>query len=269
MQTNERAGAAPYPGRLLRRGSTGNDVKTLQYYLDMVREYTYDSLGFLRVDGIFGSGTESTVRQYQTLKGLAADGIVGPATWRALAADYNAIPDTATEVYPGAPLTRGSTGVAVVTMQTKLAALAPTYTALNTPAIDGIFGQDTANATRLFQKQFGLAGDEIIGENTWYAVINTALRAAAGNPVAVQTRYPGAVLRSGSSGDSVRFVQSYMNRVSTANGLGFPVVEVDGRFGAKTAQLVTAFQLHYGLNADGVVGSGTWTRMLSEYNNTL
>lgn len=36
------------------------------------------------VDGRFGDGTENAVRQFQTSKGLMADGIVGQQTWAAL-----------------------------------------------------------------------------------------------------------------------------------------------------------------------------------------
>ena len=41
--------------------------------------YGYRNTG--SVDGVFGSGTHQDVRSYQTLRGLSADGIVGPNTW--------------------------------------------------------------------------------------------------------------------------------------------------------------------------------------------
>jgi GH25 family lysozyme M1 (1,4-beta-N-acetylmuramidase) len=60
----------------LRRGDEGQQVKVLQKLL-----------GGLTVDGIFGAGTETAVKAYQTTKGLTADGICGPLTWDALLGD--------------------------------------------------------------------------------------------------------------------------------------------------------------------------------------
>jgi len=57
---------------LLKNGSTGDDVKTLQTRLG------------LSADGIFGSGTEASVKTWQSQNGLTADGIVGDATWAQL-----------------------------------------------------------------------------------------------------------------------------------------------------------------------------------------
>ena len=54
---------------VLRKGSKGNAVKELQEFLE------------INADGIFGAGTESVVKKWQTLNGLSADGIVGPKTW--------------------------------------------------------------------------------------------------------------------------------------------------------------------------------------------
>lgn len=71
------------PNSILRQGSRGQDVITLQYLLDVVSEY-YPSVPAPAQDGIFGSGTAQAVTAFQTAAGISADGIVGPATWRAL-----------------------------------------------------------------------------------------------------------------------------------------------------------------------------------------
>lgn len=62
----------------LRVGSRGDDVVALQKKL---RNWGYYSGS---VDGIFGSGTERAVRYFQRRNGLTADGVVGPATAKAL-----------------------------------------------------------------------------------------------------------------------------------------------------------------------------------------
>ena len=58
---------------VLKKGSRGDDVKTLQQFLG------------LSADGIFGSGTEAAVKKWQKENGLSADGIVGPNTWSSMA----------------------------------------------------------------------------------------------------------------------------------------------------------------------------------------
>jgi len=54
---------------LLKVGSKGKEVKELQEFLE------------IGADGIFGKGTESSVKKWQSENGLVADGIVGPITW--------------------------------------------------------------------------------------------------------------------------------------------------------------------------------------------
>ena len=61
-----------------RQGDTGQAVRTIQ---DKLKRWGYYDGS---VDGIFGSGTASAVRYFQRSNGLTADGIVGPATLRAL-----------------------------------------------------------------------------------------------------------------------------------------------------------------------------------------
>jgi rare lipoprotein A (peptidoglycan hydrolase) len=63
--------------RVLRKGTAGNDVKTLQILLTR-RGFEIPSTGY------FGPITGRKVRRFQRSRGLAADGIVGPMTRGAL-----------------------------------------------------------------------------------------------------------------------------------------------------------------------------------------
>ena len=62
----------------LRVGSSGEEVKTLQTKLTRWGYYTGS------IDGVFGSGTKKAVIAFQKKNGLTPDGIVGPATLKAL-----------------------------------------------------------------------------------------------------------------------------------------------------------------------------------------
>ena len=61
-----------------RQGSSGSAVRTIQTKLKNWGYYNG------AVDGIFGSQTTEAVKYFQRKNGLTADGIVGPATMRAL-----------------------------------------------------------------------------------------------------------------------------------------------------------------------------------------
>jgi hypothetical protein len=68
-------------------GDRGSSVGWVQSYLDVTP-----------VDGEFGPKTDQAVQDYQVLKGLSVDGVVGPATWAQLNEDFD-LP-----VYPPPPL---------------------------------------------------------------------------------------------------------------------------------------------------------------------
>ena len=80
--TNIGIGTVP-PSTVLRQGSRGNDVLTLQYLLNVISEF-YPGIPRVAQDGIFGSGTNQAVVAFQQLRQLTPDGIVGAATWQAL-----------------------------------------------------------------------------------------------------------------------------------------------------------------------------------------
>lgn len=62
----------------LKKGASGNITKLLQ---EKLVKLGYTTNG---VDGIFGNGTYSAVREFQKTRGLSIDGVVGQNTWRKL-----------------------------------------------------------------------------------------------------------------------------------------------------------------------------------------
>ena len=87
------ADASTLGARVLKKGKRGDDVVTLQRVLTMKG---YDLGG---ADGVFGRRTKLAVKRFQRRRGLTADGIVGPATTRALARTWGT--RTATYYGPG------------------------------------------------------------------------------------------------------------------------------------------------------------------------
>jgi len=66
----------------IKKGAKGDVVKKLQTMLNSVNN------AGLTVDGDFGSGTETAVKNFQIANGLTADGVVGSKTWTALTEKY-------------------------------------------------------------------------------------------------------------------------------------------------------------------------------------
>lgn len=79
QKAENKAESVVYDMKTLRVGSTGTQVKVLQWLLNHTTDYTSGV-----VDGIFGTKTLAAVRQFQKAKGLTVDGIVGKKTWQKL-----------------------------------------------------------------------------------------------------------------------------------------------------------------------------------------
>ena len=77
--------------------------------------------------------------------------------------------------------------------------------------------------------------------------------------------YPGYPLQNGSSGNYVTVLQVMLNRI----GQNYPAIPrispVDGVFGSQTEAAVKKFQSIFNLTPDGIVGQGTWYKLVSLY----
>ena len=183
------------------------------------------------------------------------------------------------ESYPGTPLSVGSTGVDVRTMQRQLNRIAKDYPFLGTQEVDGIFGQNTKTIVQKFQKQFSLTQDGIVGKSTWYKIsyIYVSVKDLAeltsegekpngDNQPNVEGSWPGVYYRVGSRGDNVKRIQFYLNTVGDFDS-SIEEISVDGIFGAGTERAVKEFQEASNLTPDGVVGQGTWDALYKQYSS--
>ncbi len=76
-----------WPGYNLTVGSTGDKVRQMQEQLNRIAQ-VYTSIPQIAVDGIFGENTRRAVEQFQSVFGLARDGIVGFKTWYKISQIY-------------------------------------------------------------------------------------------------------------------------------------------------------------------------------------
>lgn len=183
-----------YPGTPLRQGSTGPNVVVLQVALNRIAQ-SYPAIPKIpAADGIFGSRTAATVRAFQQIFGLTADGIVGPATWYAIVRLYTAVTSLselrsqgqqfyAISWSPPGSLQTGDTGEKVRLLQYMLSVLSSYIPSIPNLTVDGIYGPRTRAAVLAAQRRFQLPETGSVDNTTWdeiydqYSGIeNTSLR---------------------------------------------------------------------------------------------
>ena len=169
---------ASYPGTALRVGSTGLNVETIQSWLNRIRRNYPAIPAITDAAGTFGDSTRAAVTKFQNIFGLAADGIVGKATWYKISRIYAGVTRLAEldsegitlgigTVPPNAVLRRGSGGQDVITLQYLLDVVSEYYPTVPAPSQDGIFGSATERAVLAFQRATGLLADGIVGAAAW------------------------------------------------------------------------------------------------------
>lgn len=90
----------------------------------------------------------------------------GESLYIATAEEVSGVPSS----YPGYDLEVGSFGESVLTIQEQLNAIAESYPAIPQVAEDGIYGNGTANAVRIFQSIFNLPQTGVVDYRTWYRI---------------------------------------------------------------------------------------------------
>jgi peptidoglycan hydrolase-like protein with peptidoglycan-binding domain len=131
-------------------GNRGSAVRLLQRRLGIA------------ADGIFGPGTRRALKRFQRAHGMTADGIAGPATWSALGLrGHHPLLKRGRSHHHRRSHHRShsSRGSAVRLLQRRLGI-----------AADGVFGPGTKRALKRFQRAHGMVADGIAGPATWSAL---------------------------------------------------------------------------------------------------
>ena len=136
--------------RLIRTGDQGPQVRDVQQRLARLIEPG------LPVDGSFGPTTVHAVRRFQRLRGLEADGVVGPETWRGLVEAGFSLGDRL--LWRSGTMMRGDD---VRGLQARLNELG-----FDAGPEDGLFGPLTHRAVEEFQRNAGLEVDAVVGPAT-------------------------------------------------------------------------------------------------------
>ena len=268
-----------YPGTALRVGSTGQDVRRMQMYLNRISGNWWIP-AIRNPNGVFGEDTRATVVAFQQLFNLTPDGVIGPITWYEITRVYVAARNLAELISEGQrysignnpPTTvvrLGARGEAVVELQFLLNFIASFYPELPFVVESGVYREADRAAVIEFQTRFGLAPDGVVGPLTWgrlyevYRRIRNTVPLPPADPSIPP--FPGIPLQNGTRSDDVRLMQTYLNAIGRFN----PSIEhltVDGIFGPRTQAAVREFQRLFGLTQDGIIGRDTWYRIVDEFN---
>lgn len=268
-----------YPGIELKVGSIGNDVKSLQIYLNRISGNYPAIPKIAATDGVFGSDTEEAVRKFQEIFGLEVTGTVSRATWYKITYIYTSVKHIAELDSEGVrfeeiaqqfteDLKIGMQSIEVSMLQYYLAVIGAYYEAVTPVDITGYFGEMTENSVKSFQRVFGLPQTGEVDRETR----NDLYRAYQGIVESVPpiytdvALYPGTVLREGVSGESVKIIQEYLSLINKTYP-NIPAVSNTGYFGPLTRQSVTAFQNQFGINPTGIVGAVTWNKIAGVYSD--
>ncbi len=150
----------------------------------------------------------------------------------------------------------GYSGIAVAKLQNYLNNLRSIYSSIPTLSEDGIFGNRTEAAVRIFQQNTGLTADGVVGTLTWDKIISKYKTIS--NPTPSFPTHYQAPLEYGSSGLDVQKMQGYLNQITAPT----TPITADGNFGAATHAKVIYYQKANNLIQDGRIGTNTWDSII-------
>lgn len=134
---------------------------------------------------------------------------------------------------------------------------------------DGIFGSNTADAVRQFQRQEGLPDNGIVDHDTWNAIATEAAAVEERNaaPLGLGVYRQGQTpLQEGDVGDDVTILQIILRYLGSLYSDLPSVDQPDGRYSSNTAAVIRAIQQRSGLPITGITDKATWNAIVRLYD---
>lgn len=167
------------PGYSIALGATGKSVRSIQTWLKRIALFDDHIPDIGPVDGIFGLQTQSGVLAFQNRYGLIPSGGVDLDTWNRLQEVQKALlpyfpaAKEREESFPGI-LKIGTNGEKTRLVQNRLNLLGSLYREIPLLVCDGVYGPQTANGVRTFQRLFGIDATGMVDAQTWEQMLTAA-----------------------------------------------------------------------------------------------
>ncbi len=267
-----------YPGFPIQLGTTGDFARMIKIQLNRIAQ-NYPAIPVITDDSVFFTvETERAVSKFQEIFDLVPSGIVDKATWYKIKYLYNAVKNIA-DLYSEGISVDEATLIYNPTLQygDKGNYLLPLNYLLNTVAyfdssdipflnLQGPeFTKDTQQMVIAFQNKYNITTNGIVDANTWKALKEAYDQTLAMIPKEylsnIDELYPGLFLSKGMEGDNIINLQRFLYLICEKSH-DIPGVKVNGIFDSLTEQSVKAIQRRYNLEENGVVGPGTWYRIV-------
>lgn len=137
--------------------------------------------------------------------------------------------------------------------------------------LDGIYGRETQDAVREFQRRQGLAESGVADSETWDALVrsfkSTEVRRAPAEPLQIVLQ-PFQVIALNEKNLHVYLVQGMLSALGNVY-FELPPLDLTGILDAPTAQGLRLIQKSAGLEETGELDKETWRNLAQQYRSAV
>ena len=127
---------------------------------------------------------------------------------------------------------------------------------------DGIYGRETKEAVRIFQKLHGLPTTGETDSRTWDEIVDEYKSCMRPTPLSVFCQ--GGILSTDSGEDIIYIVQVLLKKLARHFD-NIPDIDVDGIYDDKTKECIACFMEHCGRDGEPF-DEKAWNTLAAEYN---